>query len=379
MPDVQFYTRENAAQIVWSETADGEYARRYLLPFLSDGPQRYIRNVHNTELMMAQVDGAILPLTVTDFHPDNSYICSPYSHYISYGGYEEVHRLDNPPAEALIRAVLHPVAWYFRLAGLDRVVYVNNWLLSTNLYPRLDEATVHALAQALPERFPDRTIVFRSVDERANPLLLETLRAESYRMILSRQVWYMQPAESRRTRQVKEDTRMLRHHAYEVVDGKALTDDELARCLELYNLLYLEKYSYYNPQFTPAFLRLARDREILHLRALRRDGRIDGVMGFFVRNGLMTQPLFGYDTQLPVDEGLYRLLTLITLQEGEARNLLVHASGGVGKFKKMRGGKSVIEYNAVYDQHLPVQRRLPWRILEQISGAAIPIFQKNDF
>lgn len=379
MPDVTIYTRETADQIAWPETEDSRYAKRYLLPFLSDGPQTYIRNVHNTELMVAQVGETIVPLTVTHFHPDNSYICSPYSHYISYGGYEEVKRLENPAGEALIRAALHPVAWYFRRAQLDRVVYVNNWLLSTNLYPALDEATIRALAHALPERFTDRTVIFRSVDERANPLLLQSLAGLDYRMVLSRQVWYMQPDEALGTRQVKEDIRVLRQHPYTVVDGKALSDDELDRCLELYNRLYLEKYSYYNPQFTQAFLRLARDAGILHLRALRRGERIDGVMGFFVRNGLMTQPLFGYDTRLPMDEGLYRLLTLITLQEGLERNLLVHASGGVGKFKKMRGGKSVIEYNAVYDQHLPVHRRLPWRILQGISGAAIPIFQKNDF
>jgi len=379
MPTVKLYTRESAADIAWPETEDGAYARRYLLPFLRDGPQAYIRNVYNTELLVAQVGEAVIPLTLTDFHPDNSYVCSPYSHYISYGGYEEVHRLGNPLAERLIRAALHPVAGYFRRAGLDRVVYVNNWLLSTNLYPALDEATIRGLAQPLPERFPDRTIIFRSVDERRNPLLLQTLRGQGYRMILSRQVWYMQPEEAQRTRQFKEDRRVLRHHAYEVVDGSVLSDDELSRCLTLYNQLYLEKYSYYNPQFTDAFLRLARDAGILHLRALRRDGQINGVMGFFVRNGLMTQPLFGYDTGLPVDEGIYRLLTLITLQEGLARNLTVHASGGVGKFKKIRGGKPMIEYNAVYDQHLPAARRIPWRILQKISAAAIPIFQKNDF
>ena len=67
MPDVRFYTRENADQIVWPETADGDYARRYLLPFLSDGPQAYIRNVHNTELIAAQVGETILPLTLSSF------------------------------------------------------------------------------------------------------------------------------------------------------------------------------------------------------------------------------------------------------------------------------------------------------------------------
>ena len=181
------------------------------------------------------------------------------------------------------------------------------------------------------------------------------------------------------TRQYKEDMRVLRKHAYEVVDGKDLSDDELIRALHLYNLLYLEKYSYYNPQFTFEFMKLARDAEILHLRALKRDGRINAVMGFFIRNGAMTQPLFGYDTSLPLEEGLYRLLTLITLQEGLQRKLLVHASGGVGKFKKVRGGESVTEYNAVCAKHLPHKRQTPWKLIKEISKYAIPYFRKMDF
>ena len=189
----------------------------------------------------------------------------------------------------------------------------------------------------------------------------------------------MDPVEASRTRQYKEDMRVLRKHGYEIVDGKELSDDELARSLDLYNMLYLEKYSYYNPQFTFEFMKLARDEEILHLRALKRDGKINAVMGFFIRNGAMTQPLFGYDTSLPQEEGLYRLLTLITLQEGMKRNLLVHASGGVGKFKKVRGGKSVIEYNAVFSKHLPAWRQRPWKLIKAISKYAIPYFQKMDF
>ena len=198
-------------------------------------------------------------------------------------------------------------------------------------------------------------------------------------MALSRQVWYMDAEEASRTRQYKEDVRVLRKHGYEIVNGKELSDEELERSLHLYNMLYLEKYSYYNPQFTFEFMKLARDNEILHLRALRRDGQINAVMGFFVRNGVMTQPLFGYDTSMPQEEGLYRLLTLITLQEGLQRNLLVHASGGVGKFKKVRGGKSVIEYNAVYHKHLPAWRQRPWKLIKAISKYAIPYFQKMDF
>jgi hypothetical protein len=134
--------------------------------------------------------------------------------------------------------------------------------------------------------------------------LVDILKEKDYEMVLSRQVWYMDAEEASHTRQYKEDVRVLRKHGYEIVDGKVLSDEELARSLDLYNMLYLKKYSYYNPQFTFEFMKLARDNEILHLRALRRDGQINAVMGFFIRNGAMTQPLFGYDTSLPQEEGL---------------------------------------------------------------------------
>ncbi len=373
------YTRENISSIIWPSTPDGDYARRYLLPIMMNGAQKYIKNVHDTQLMLAKVDDVIIPITISDFHPENTYTVSPYSHYVSYGGYEEVKHLKKPFLEALIKLTMLPIAWYFRRAELDKVVYVNNYLLSTNLYPTINENQLKALTEELPKWFPDRVIVLRSVDQRKNPLVYETLEKNGYEMVLSRQVWYMDPVEASATRQYKEDMRVLRKHGYEIVNGKELSDNELARALDLYNMLYLEKYSYYNPQFTFEFMKLARDEEILHLRALKRDGKIDAVMGFFIRNGTMTQPLFGYDTNLPQEEGLYRLLTLITLQEGIQRNLLVHASGGVGKFKKVRGGKPVIEYNAVFSKHLPAWRQRPWKLIQAISKYAIPYFQKMDF
>ena len=375
----ELFIRENIHTLTFPQTADGDYARRYLLPTIIDGAQKYIKNIYNTQMMLAKVDDVIIPITISDFHINNSYTVSPYSHYVSYGGYEEVKHLNNPPVEALIKLLMRPVAWYFRNAELDKVAYINNYLLSTNLYPSVNSDQLSALSEALPRWFPDRVIVFRSVDARKNPHVLDILKEKEYEMVLSRQVWYMDAEEASRTRQYKEDVRVLRKHGYEIVDGKELSDMDLARSLHLYNMLYLEKYSYYNPQFTFEFMKLARDNEILHLLALRRDGQINAVMGFFVRNGTMTQPLFGYDTSMPQEEGLYRLLTLITLQEGLQRNLLVHASGGVGKFKKVRGGKSVIEFNAVYYKHLPVWRQRPWKLIKAISKYAIPHFQKMDF
>ncbi|RJP55989.1 MAG: GNAT family N-acetyltransferase [Anaerolineaceae bacterium] len=380
----ELFTRENIHTLQFPATDDGDYARRYLLPLMED-PQTYIRNVHNTQLMAVKVGETIIPITVSDFHPQNTYTVSPYSHYVSYGAFEEVKHLNNPLAEVAVKLVMTPVSWYFRYAELDKVVFVNNYLLSTNLYPSVipkgDAASdqLSALSKALIKWFPDRAIVFRSVDQKKNPHIYQTLEGLGYDLVLSRQVWYMDPVAALKTRQCKEDLRVLKKNGYEVVNGKDLSDDELHRAVELYNLLYLQKYSFYNPQFTFEFLKLARDEDILHMYGLKKDGRLNGIMGFFVRNGAMTQPLFGYDTSLPLEEGLYRLLTLVTLQEGVKRGLLVHASGGVGKFKKVRGGESVTEYNAVYTKHLPKRRQLPWKLICQVSKMAIPYFKKMDF
>lgn len=379
MPIAELFTRENIHSLPFPSTEDGEYARRYLLPLMGDDPQKYIRNVYNTQLMAVKVGETIIPITASDFHPQNTYTVSPYSHYVSYGAFEEVKHLNNKFAEIAVKFVMTPVSWYFRFAELDKVVFVNNYLLSTNLYPSINSDQLSALSEALIRWFPDRAIVFRSVDQKKNPHIYETLEGLGYDLVLSRQVWYMDPVTALKTRQCKEDVRVLKKAGYDVVSGRDLSDEELHRAVELYNLLYLQKYSYYNPQFTFDLLKLAREQDILHMYGLKKNGKLNAIMGFFVRNGAMTQPLFGYDTSLSLDEGLYRLLTLVTLQEGVKRGLLVHASGGVGKFKKVRGGESVTEYNAVFTKHLPTRRRLPWKLIGRVSDAAIPYFKKMDF
>ncbi|CAM3628668.1 hypothetical protein [Brevibacillus invocatus] len=82
---------------------------------------------------------------------------------------------------------------------------------------------------------------------------------------------------------------LLEQHGYEVLDGKQLTDEDILRLLELYNALYLQKYSMYNPQFNERFFALALKKGILQLHAIRKNGRIDAVLGYFCRNGVMTQ------------------------------------------------------------------------------------------
>lgn len=379
MLTAELYGRENIHTLIWPDTVDGNYARCYLLPLVMNGAQVYVQNAHETTMMVAKVGDVVLPISVTDFHPDNSFVCSPYSHYISYGGFEEVHRINNPLVETLLRQGLKPLAWYLRRNGFDRVVYVNNWLLSTNLYPALRVEHIRALTDALPQWFPDRAVVFRSVDTRFNAHLYHTLVEDRYKMVLSRQIWAQVPNHALRTRDSRSDRKALQNTPYTIVSGNQFNDADLQRGLELYNYLYLDKYSTYNPQFTSDFLRRCRDEGLLHIQALHLDGQINGILGYFIRNGVMTTPLLGYDIHRPQKENLYRILSLLTLQAGIEHGITVHASAGVGKFKKNRGGISSIEYNAVFDHHLPPNRQRPWSLMKRVADTTIPFFRKYDW
>ena len=101
------------------------------------------------------------------------------------------------------------------------------------------------------------------------------------------------------------------------------------RIKELYDLLYIKKYSPINPQFTTAYIENAHRQKLIRMRGLRDgEGVLQGVVGCFVRGGVMTVPIVGYNTALPQRTGLYRMLMSMVLQEAAERSMLLHLSSG---------------------------------------------------
>ncbi|RME98796.1 MAG: GNAT family N-acetyltransferase [Chloroflexi bacterium] len=375
IPQVRLFTAANLAQLDWTSTPQADFARRYLPPLMERGPAALIPNVR-ADLQLVQVDNRLLPVTVTRPHPANSYVCSPFNHYFAYG-LQELDRLDNPALAAALRLLLAPAVWAYRRSHFDRAVLVNNWLLSTNLYPPLSAEQTQAVTQFLAASFPDCPVIWRSVDELGNPALAAHLQRQGCRMVFSRQIYYQNPADPAlwRKKQLKIERSLARRTAYRWAN--VLTPADAPRVATLYRKLYIEKYSTFNPQFSPEFFRLALENSAFEIRALLKAGDIDAVLGYYAFNGVMTQPVFGYDTGLPQKLGLYRLLSLRVLEEGRARGLRINASGGAGQFKRLRGGRPALEYNAVYMRHLPAGRRVPWLLLKRLlDGVAVPLIQK---
>ena len=356
-----------------------------------------------TKLMALRVDDLILPMTLNDTaiethndhqnetgnetendaQPRNSYVVSPMSHFVTYAK-EELRELKHPTLERILEVLLNGLGGLLHWGELDKLVQVNNAFVSTNLHPKLEFAQVSAITAKLERRFPNHGIAFRSVHAYGASRLPEFLLEAGYRLVPARSVLFIDAprAEFKRKDDFKRDAKLLVGSGYRIRKLERPSGLELERVCELYGLLYLKKYSFQNPQFTPLFLETGLQAGWLEIFVLERDGfgqdwRIDGALAFYQRDDALTTPIVGYDTALPIETGLYRMLTAFLLLEAERRGLQVHASSGVARFKRSRGASSSIEYTAVYSRHLPWRRRFVWALLEFLMRRlAVPMISR---
>ncbi|QDH21002.1 GNAT family N-acetyltransferase [Saccharibacillus brassicae] len=368
-----------------NEDSDDASTLRWLSAMQGEGVPALIANVDTTlRALRCESLGVTLPLSVGEREYGDSYVFSPYTHYISYAR-EELSLLESRAARALLGVLLTPAGWLLKASRFNRAVQVNNRLLSTNLYPPLDGSALASAVALLLREFPDRSIVFRSLNRRTTPGCLDALTEMGFRLVPSRQVYLYEapdriPSKARWLQ--KRDYGLLDKHGYDVCGPEELGEADAPRLAELYRLLYLDKYSAHNPAFTPRFFERALRSNLLKLHALRSraSGRLDAVLGYYAQGGIMTTPVFGYDTGVPQEIGLYRMLSAVLLRLAAEEGCLLHESAGAAQFKRNRGAVAEIEYSAVYDRHLPPHRRAGWALLSPLlNRVGVPIMHKYKF
>lgn len=351
------------------------------LPLIQHSEQ-LIHNVHVDTLLLQtefRALGLILPHK-TAAYPEESYVASPYGQYVDYGRYETALELGKLRwLNALASRVFDGLGKICRWAQFDQVVLVDNLLFSTNLYPRQADYNVSELRVFLQKQFPDRALVFRSICPTVYPDWYESLLKNGFKAVFSRQVYLLRAHEGahRLKRALAIDSRLAakQKHLY-WTHLEEPSDEQLTRILELYNQLYLEKYARLNPQYTLEYLKNLVQGGIIHLKALWHESKMVAFTGYFVMDGVMINPLIGYDRTYPQKEGLYRLLTLETMLEAEKKGILLNMSSGASHFKRLRGAEPHLEFNMVYDRHLPWWRRLPWNLTRLIAIPTIWLVRK---
>ncbi|MBL9199482.1 MAG: hypothetical protein JNL39_03205 [Opitutaceae bacterium] len=352
--------------------------RAYVEAFAREGAPTFIANLRTTVRVLATADWA-LPVTINEADYDNTYVCSPYTAYGPYAK-EEVRLIGNAVARGALGVVADAAGAMLRAAQINRIVHVNNWMLSTNLHPAGVELPVAAIAEFLAAQFPAHFICLRSLNAWSDASLLRRCAAARWQLVASRQVYcYERLADTwAATDNAREDRRLLARTAYRRVAHAELGEADFPRMAELYRLLYIEKYSRHNPVFTAAYLRLCHQSRVMTFLGLRApDGTLDGVLGLFIVDGIVTAPIVGYDTARDRSLGLYRLLMTLTYEFALKGGHRINLSSGAAEFKRLRGGRPEIEFSAVYDRHLSPGRRAAVRALRAVvNGLGVPVMRK---
>lgn len=266
-----------------------------------------------------------------------------------------------------------------RLGHADRAVYPNHLLFSTSLYGDWCGDDLDPALAALRAAYPDRAIIWRSLNEADNAALVAQMTALGGRKLLSRLVWRIpDPARDWAPRRdVRDDRALPAAHGLRIEHSPQVSDDELAHVLALYNDLYRAKYSATNPAYTAGLLRAAIESGILRLAVIRNaSGALEGFAAEHVYQGTLTNPMLGYDRTLPQSRGLYRVAMAAGAERAIAENLSVNYSAGAAAFKRNRGARPTLEFSMIFIDHLPWWRRWVYNGLAAALNAMAPMLER---
>lgn len=382
-PAVEIFGLDNISALVWPDSVSGRFVREMFLPMLVNGISRYVRNIKG-ELFILKVGDELLPLTVLEREYANAPIASPYAMYTSFT-LHELKTIQNRLLRGILLssagALIYAIQPLFKACRFNRVVLVNGFPFSTALYPRLSAAEIAATVSALTVKFAVHAIAFRTVDLLNGGELMQHLRSAGGRLIYHRPAYHL-PCNApnyKNAPALRRDLALLKKTPYQIMRGPDLTAADVSRMSELYDALFIAKYGPFNPQYTPEFFQLAAQAQSMEILALKKDGRIDGFIGLYNNGQTVADPFLGHDQDLPKSLGIYRMLAAQPFLKAKAMAAPVNYSAGVGLFKRRRGCKLTIEYLAVFVDHLPGVRRLPWRVLELCNCIAILIMRKIEF
>lgn len=360
---MKLYNQSEIKSLEWPNTENGQLAKELILPMIEEGTEPFFHNV-STQLLVLKFDDIVLPITVNDRVIQNSYVCSSYTHYVLYA-LDEIKKIKTFAVRRLAEAGIYVFGSFLKWGEIDRTVFVNNWLLPTNLYPTLSEEQVERIANFLLKSFPDHMIAFRSINILCPNDLINTLQANGFNLLLCRDIYYTDTNKSEpfKARMTKSDFKKLNSSSHKIISNEKIPEETCFRIARLYGMLNVDKYSECNPQYTPRFIQLIRQIPRFTLKTFSKDGQIDATLGYYSQSGITTSPLFGYDTSTSQDIGLYRQISALLLKDAKEDKMLLHQSSGAGQYKQLRRAKKELEYTAIHIDHLSFRRRLPWKVL----------------
>lgn len=338
----------------------------------------FIENI-KAELNLLKIDHHLIPILITTNSHQNSYVCSPYNHYISLASLP-FSSIKNKWIKNYAFLGLQLFGSLIRAGDINQVVYINHSLLATDLQLNiLSKYQIERLVEFIENKFPRHSIIFRSINSATCSKLQKNLKSLGFNFIASRKIHLTHPSpELFKTRIIKSDLKLWKENPFTLVDLKNFTEQEEQRVLELYQMLSIDHHSHLNPKINLSFLQLLKRRPNFRFKVLMKDGVIEGAVGYHTNHeNVFLCPFFGYNLNHPMKTQIYRILSTFLLLEAQKNGALFHQSAGASFYKTVRRAKSLIEYQGCYTKHLSFKQKITWLLLRSIMNSIGVSFMKK--
>lgn len=379
MTKIELYDASNIKDISWPATPNGQYEEKFLTPLIESGVSSFIDNI-DLQMGVIKIDNMVLPLAITQGNTKNSWVCSPYAHYIDYGK-AEVEQMQNKAFKNALTPLLNILGNAALRGKINDIVYVNNRLFATDIYPQnILSEHISPLLNFLKTRFPRHAIIFRSLNPTLNLSLQKELKKQGSSLIASRFVYIFDARKegSFDSRIVKSDLKLWKNNPYKVQMKDLLeSDEEIRHLMRLYQHLYIQSHSKLNPQYNFSFFKKMNDHSLLSYILLWEGEEIKGAAGYFIKDGVLYCPVFGYDKSDNDHKKIYRILNTGLMLAAKNNGSIFHMSAGASFYKKIRQAEGCLESNAVYYRHLPFWQRMSWKMIKTLMNGIGPWFMKR--
>ena len=350
----------------------------YYQSLLKNGTLHYVENIE-AKFKLLKVGDFTFPILITSDNYENSYVCSPFGNYVLLG-IESLQEIKNRFLKKLGRFGINIFGKILKASSINSAIYINHSLLSTDLQPNdLHKNHIKTIVSFLKKKYPQHAIIFRSINSYTCPEIKQNLKLCDFHFIASRQIYLTDVSDLNllQTRIIKSDLKLWKEKTYEVVEGNDLTYDDELRILNLYKMNAIEHHSSLNPQINIHFVQLLKKNSIFQFKALRKNGLIEGVVGYYIKDKIFHCALIGYDRQNASSNQIYRLLSIMLLLEASKTANTFHQSAGASIFKKIRRAKSFQEYQAIYTKHLNWKQKFSWTFIKLILNIFAIRFMKK--
>lgn len=310
-------------------------------------------------------------VSIVDEIKSNCYIVSPFNMMISYSK-DELIKVDSKIQRYFASALIYGFESILKIFEIDTVQTLNNYMFSTNFFDKdFENIDILELEKVAYENNPKHTMLIRSVNKIQNSVLYEKLQNNGWIPLVSRQVYIFKSINiCKKHQNYLRDKKLLNSDRY-IFKELDINDLELfEKAEELYNKLYLTKYSQHNIHFKALYLKELQEHKLIHLRLLYDcvEDKYVGVVGLVGEEGVITAPIVGYDDSYDIKEALYRRVIAYAIEYTMKKKYLLNLSSGASHFKTMRGAEAHLEYMFVNVKHLSSFKKIIWRILNLIAN-----------